>query len=98
MRDLMDLYAYVAHVTRLVLDRTKPEEHQPVPVCILGAYDTEWKIMAANREIYDESVMCPKGVERRIRDAREFQCGCGAFHGVVPKWVRKTISGAPPRS
>lgn len=104
-------YEYARFLARLVTDpaaalalRQRQERitgllaevrRRPVPVCILGVLDTGWGGIEANREIYDETVMCPEGVMRRVRHARMFQCQCGAFHGVVPKWVRETLRDRP---
>lgn len=95
MKGEMDLYQYIGHVTRLVLKATMPERSHPVPVCILGVLDTEWGGLEANRETFDESVMCPKGVQRRVSQALLYRCTCGRFHGVVPKWVEKTLRDRP---
>ena len=66
-----------------------------VPVCILGVIDYGYGCIEANRETYDESVLCPAAVERRVRDARLHQCQCGGFHGPVPQWVRDTLRDRP---
>lgn len=66
-----------------------------VPVCIAGRYDTDWKIIEGNREIYNEAVLCPVAVARRVHEARLHQCMCGGLHGPVPGWVRETLRNRP---